>query len=241
MYREGKLYTQKPIKVYDHDFPHLADMIAIPHGVYDIKLNVGYVTIGTSHDTSEFACDCLLAWWQQHGRFNYPKTSSILLLCDSGGSNNPRTYLFKHHLQRLVDQIGIEIRVAHYPPYTSKYNPIEHRLFPHVSRACRGVILRNMDIFLDLVQTTKTETGLKVFACINEKIYQTKRKITEKDKNDISIISDRYFAKWNYTAVPCGHKISSFNSFVSINDNLYQTNEILDKTKKIIDQIFSGI
>jgi hypothetical protein len=241
MYREGKLYTQKLIKVYDHDFSNLADAIAIPHGLYDIKLNMGYITLGISHDTSEFACDCLLAWWQQHGQCNYPQTSSILLLCDSGGSNNARTYIFKKQLQRLVNQLGVEIRVAHYPPYTSKYNPIEHRLFPHISRACQGVILKNINIFCDLVQKAKTKTGLKVFCCTSNKIYQTKQKVTEKDKNSLPIVFDQYFPMWNYTVVPNKHKISHFQSLTSTRDNLHQTKESLDRTQKIIEQNFFDV
>lgn len=114
------MYTQaEAIEVFDHDWKSLATGVAIPHGLYDLRLNIGYVHIGTSHDTGEFACDAIRDWWQQHGRHHYPTATSILLLCDGGGSNSSRQYLFKQDLQTLVNELGIEIRIAHYPPYTS--------------------------------------------------------------------------------------------------------------------------
>jgi hypothetical protein len=134
-YRAGYLLTRGVIETFDHDFPSFAEGVAIPHGLYDLKRNDGHVNLGTSHDTGEFACDSIERWWQEKGRALYPHARSILLLCDGGGSNSASQYLFKEDLQKLVDRLGIEIRVAHYPPYCSKYNPIEHRLFPHVSRA----------------------------------------------------------------------------------------------------------
>jgi hypothetical protein len=134
-YRAGRLLTQGVIETLDHDFPSASSGVIIPHGFYDVKHNDGHVNLGTSHDTGEFACDSIERWWEEKGRAQYPRASSILLLCDGGGSNSSSQYLFKEDLQRLVDRLGIEIRVAHYPPYTSKYNPIEHRLFPHLTRA----------------------------------------------------------------------------------------------------------
>ena len=116
----------------------LPEGVIIPHGIYDIVKNEGYINLGTSKDTSEFACDCLRNWWYKQGQFDYPEATSLLILCDGGGSNNVRHYIFKSDLQDLAQEIGREIRLAHYPPYTSKYNPIEHRLFPHITRACPG-------------------------------------------------------------------------------------------------------
>ncbi|MEW6499370.1 MAG: hypothetical protein AB1589_43890 [Cyanobacteriota bacterium] len=112
------------------------------------------------------ACDAIRNWWQQYGVQHYPTASSILLLCDGGGSNSSRQYLFKQDLQALVNELGIEIRIAHYPPYTSKYNPIEHRLFPHVTRVCQGVIFETVELVQDLMAKTKTQTGLQVFTTI---------------------------------------------------------------------------
>ena len=117
----------------------------IPHGLYDVKRNDGYVNLGTSHHTSEFACDSIERWWQVWGRTLYPERPRYCC-CRRWRSNSASQYLFKEDLQRLVDRIGIEIRVAHYPPYTSKYNPIEHRLFPHLTRACQGVIFENVEL-----------------------------------------------------------------------------------------------
>ncbi len=196
------MYTQAEIQVFDHDWPSLAVGVAIPHGLYDLSRNEGYIQIGTSHDTGEFACDSLRYWWQHYGSKHYPSARSILLLCDGGGSNNSRHYLFKQDLQTLANELGITIRVAHYPPYTSKYNPIEHRLFPHVTRACQGVIFESLEIVQQLIAKTKTKTGLKVFATILDRIYQTGRKVTEAFKQTMAIVFDDYLPQWNYRAVP---------------------------------------
>lgn len=136
-YRDGYAYTQDTLLAFDHDFNSFAQGVIIPHGLYDVCANTGYINLGTSKDTSEFACDSFRNWWYNQGQHDYPQATSILLLCDGGGSNNVRHYIFKSDLQQLVDEIGVEIRIAHYPPYTSKYNLIEHRLFPHVTRACQ--------------------------------------------------------------------------------------------------------
>lgn len=199
------MYTQdEAIEVFDHDWRTLATGVVIPHGLYDLKLNTGYLHLGTSHDTGEFACDAIRDWWLEHGRHQYPAATSILLLCDGGGSNSSRQYLFKQDLQRLVNDLNIEIRIAHYPPYTSKYNPIEHRLFPHLTRACQGVIFESLEIVQDLMAKAKTQTGLTVFATILDKVYQTGRTVTEEFKQTMEIVFDEYLPKWNYTAKPQG-------------------------------------
>ena len=188
--------------MFDHDWKSLADGVAIPHGLYDLTLNLGYIHIGISHDTSEFACDAIRDWWQHYGSMQYATASSILLLCDGGGSNGSRHYIFKQDLQALVNELGIEIRVAHYPPYTSKYNPIEHRLFPHVTRACQGVIFESVEMVKDLMARAKTQTGLKVFTAILDKLYETGRKTTEEFKQTMEIVFDDYLPQWNYRAKP---------------------------------------
>jgi Rhodopirellula transposase DDE domain len=196
------LYTQEEIKVQDHDWPSLAKGVVIPHGLYDLSRNEGYIQIGTSHDTGEFACDSLWYWWENHGSKYYPTTDSILLLCDGGGSNSSRHYLFKQDLQTLSNDLGLEIRVAHYPPHTSKYNPIEHRLFPHVTRACQGVIFESVEIVQELIAKTSTKTGLKVFATILDGVYETGRKVIDTFKENMDIVFDDHLPIWNYTAVP---------------------------------------
>lgn len=136
--------------------------MVIPHGLYDVTRNCGHVNPGLSHDTGAFSCDSIYHWWRRRRRAGWPDATSFLLLCDGGGSNSANQYLFKEDLQKLVDKIGIEIRVAHYPLYASKYNPIEHRLFPHLTRACLGVIFHTMDIVKELMKRTTTRTGLRV-------------------------------------------------------------------------------
>jgi hypothetical protein len=170
-YREGHLYTLTELKTYDHDFNSLAQGRIIPHALYDLQRNIGYIQLGTSHDTSEFACDSFRYWWYTYGCNHYPHATSILVLCDGGGSNSSRQYLFKQDLQQLADEIGVEIRIAHYPPYTSKYNPIEHRLFPHVTRACQGVIFTSVELVKELMEKTHTQTVMKAFVHIIDYIY----------------------------------------------------------------------
>ena len=201
-YRDGEVYCTEAVEVYDHDFKSFSNGTIIPHGIYDIKLNEGYITLGNSKDTSEFNCACIKDWWTNYGSNNYPNANSILVLADGGGSNSSRHYIFKEDLQKLADEIGIEIRIAHYPPYTSKYNPIEHRLFCHVTRACEGVIFSSMEVVNNLVGKTSTTKGLKVFSSIKDKSFQTGRKFSEGFKDNMKIIFDDFLGSWNYRALP---------------------------------------
>jgi hypothetical protein len=205
-YRDGKLYTKKTLGTFDHDFPSFADGVVIPHGLYDLKLNRGYLHLGTSHDTSEFACDALENWWRRFGQEEYPQATLPLILCDGGGSNSSRTYLFKADLQALVDRIGLPVRVAHYPPYTSKYNPIEHRLFPHVTRACQGVIFKSVALVKQLMEKTRTRTGLSVVVDILDRVYQTGRKVADEVKQNLNILRDTILPLWNYVIHPTPKK-----------------------------------
>jgi Rhodopirellula transposase DDE domain len=201
-YRDGHLYTLEELRAYDHDFPSFAEGIIIPHSLYDLRLNVGYIQLGTSHDTSEFACDSFRKWWYTYGCVHYPHATSILVLCDGGGSNSSRHHIFKQDLQNLADEIGIEIRIAHYPPYCSKYNPIEHRLFPHLTRACQGVLFTSIEVVKHLMEKTHTQRGLKVYVHVLDKVYETGRKATEAFKHNMPIIHDEFLSQWNYRAVP---------------------------------------
>ena len=201
-YREGQLYTLEELKTFDHDFKSFADGVIIPHSFYDLKLNTGYIQIGTSHDTSEFACDSFRHWWYNYGRLNYPGATSILVLCDGGGSNSSRHHLFKADLQELADEIGVEIRIAHYPPYCSKYNPIEHRLFPHVTKACQGVIFTSVKLVKELIEKTHTSKGLTAFVHVIDKVYQIGRKVADNFKETMRIMFDDVLPQWNYRAVP---------------------------------------
>ena len=201
-YRKGQLDVQQTQQVWDHDFPSFGTGIVIPHGLYDLKRNSGYLTLGTSHDTSEFACDSIWQWWQDVGQGHYPHAKSLLLLCDGGGSNSSSRDLFKEGLQNLSHRLGFEIRVAHYPPYTSKYNPIEHRLFPHVTRACQGVILQTVEQVRYYMAKTTTNTGLKVVVNMLNKAYTLGKKVAEGFQKTMRIRFDDLLPKWNYRAVP---------------------------------------
>jgi Rhodopirellula transposase DDE domain len=206
-FRTGKLWTHQTIRVFDHDFAEFAQGVVLPHGIYDLKQNRGYIHLGTSHDTSEFACDCLKDWWERFGRVAYPEAKSLLLLCDGGGSNpadndNGQAHLFRTDLQRLVNVLGIEIRVAHYPPYASKYNPIEHRLFPHLSRVCRGMILYSVELVAELMGRAKTRTGLSVVVDIMDKLYKTARKVNQATKDAVNVVRDSVLPRWNYRILP---------------------------------------
>jgi hypothetical protein len=202
LYRAGSLYTTEAITTFDHDFWSLAEGKVVPHGIYDLQHNRGYLNLGTSKDTSEFACESIKLWWVNYGKIIYPQANSILIKCDGGGSNNSNHHIFKSDLQKLVDELGIEIRIAHYPPYTSKYNPIEHRLFPHVTRACQGVIFTSVELVKKLMAKTHTKTGLSVVVNVSDKIYETGRKVAKGFKETMKIIFDEYLPKWNYRAVP---------------------------------------
>ena len=201
-YREGTIDAQATIETNDHDFGSAGSGVVIPHGVYDVGKNQGFLHLNTSHDTSELACDSLAAWWEGHGRSAYPGASKLLVLCDGGGSNSASRYVFKEQLQRLADRLGLEIRVAHYPPYCSKYNPIEHRLFPHVTRACRGVIFRCLETVRHYVAKAGTATGLAVEVRVLEKVYETGRKCAAGFKETMRIVFDKILPRWNYRAVP---------------------------------------
>ena len=206
-YREGRIDAQATIETNDHDFGSAGSGTVIPHGVYDVGKNRGFLHLNTSHDTSELACDSIAAWWEEHGLVDYPEAKKILVLCDGGGSNSATRYVFKEAIQALADRLGIEIRVAHYPPYCSKYNPIEHRLFPHVTRACRGVIFRTLETVRYYMAKTSTHSGLTVTVKVLEKVYETGRKCAEGFKESMKIAFDNVLPKWNYRANPADHEI----------------------------------
>ena len=206
-FRNGTLQTPQTIRVFDHDFDEFAEGIVLPHGLYDLKRNRGSIHLGTSHDTSEFACDCVKDWWDRFGNVLYPQATSLWLLGDGGGSkpaDNDRSqqHLFRADLQRLANDLGLEIRVAHYPPYASKFNPIEHRLFPHLTRVCRGVILHNTELVAELMRKATTRTGLTVQVDIRDKVYQLGRKVSETAKNAVRLLRDAILPRWNYRILP---------------------------------------
>ena len=200
--RDGHTYTQAPVDTLDHDFPSAGEGKLIPHGIYDLARNQGHMNLSTSHDTSEFCCDSIRHWWQHYGRQYYANARRLLLLCDGGGSNSANRHVFKEALQLLSEWLGIEIRVAHYPPYCSKYNPIEHRLFSHITRACQGVVFHTVAIAKQFMEKTKTRTGLTVTVDILTGVYQTGKKCADNFFENMKIIFDDYLPRWNYRTVP---------------------------------------
>ncbi|MCI5160297.1 MAG: ISAzo13 family transposase [Candidatus Electrothrix sp. AUS1_2] len=203
-YRPGKLYPKEPVIVHDHDFPSLGSGKAVPRGLYDIYRNIGCITSGTSHDTSESACACIRNRRIEHGKSEYPESTSILLLRDCGGSSNARYYIFKEDLRKLSDELDIAIRIAHYPPCTSEYNPTEHRLLPHITGVCEGVIFKSIRIAQEVMSKAKTSAGLKVFTSVLDQVSGTERKVAEGFKENMKIQFDEFLPKWNYVAVPSG-------------------------------------
>jgi len=202
LYRKGRVRTQRAFEAFDHDFPSWATGVVIPHGIYDLLRNRGHLNLGLSHDTSAFACDSFRWYWQRIGQRCYPAATSILWLCDCGGSNSATQYLFKRDLQNLVNDLGLEIRVAHYPSYCSKFNPIERRFFPHVGRACQGMLFDTLDTVVRLMRKTATTTGLKATVNIIRRGYETGRKVAANFKKTTTILFDDVLPKWNYRAVP---------------------------------------
>lgn len=202
LYRDGQVECVETTFVYDHDFPHLADGKVILYTIYDLQNNEAFVYVGTSGDTSDFVCDAIKAWWNARGQRHYPDATSILCLADSGGSNSSRHHVFKESLQKLSNAIGREIRMAHYPPYTSKWNPVEHRVFPHITRSMAGVVLVSVELVKTLVKQTTTTTGLKVFARITKKLYETGKQVASDFYEWANIKADKKLGQWNYVINP---------------------------------------
>ena len=178
---DGKAWRKKAIEVLDHDFPNPGIGRLVPYGIYDLKNNEGHVYCGTSFETSGFAVDCICRWWEEYGQRAYPGQHKLLILCDSGGSNGYKRRAWKRDLQtKLADRFGLEVYVCHYPPGASKYNPIEHRLFPHVTRAWSGVIFRSLEIVTTCLRRVWTRTGLKVTYAVLDKTYELKRQASDR-------------------------------------------------------------
>jgi hypothetical protein len=201
-YRTGKVYCTQAIEVYDHTQDSLIEGILIPHGLYDMKTQKAYITIGTSHETAGFLCDSIESWWLQYGKKAYPKAEEILILCDAGGANSWRIYVFKVELQKLCNTLGLTITICHYPPYTSKWNPIEHRVFPHVARAMEGIILQSAEQVRTLIEKTTTKTGLQVKASIIKKLYKIGKVTPKKALESLNIKYGDCVPGLNYSIAP---------------------------------------
>lgn len=180
-YRAGKAYSTAAINVYDHDYSYLSQGKVIPFGIYDLQRNEAFISIGNSHETAEFIKDNLLWWWDQFGINQYPDTDVIFILCDAGGANSYRHYAFKKQILEFAKQTGKDVVICHYPPYASKWNPIEHRVFCHLHRSMEGIVLSDYELVKELFNNTTTQKGLKVNARLNLKQYQIGLKTTKQD------------------------------------------------------------
>jgi len=200
--RPGRVLSSAALRGWDHDFPTQSSGVVIPHGLYDLGLNEGYMHLGDSHDTSEFAADALIDWWRSYGHDRYPQAAAMLLLCDSGGSNGVNRLVFKEQLQRAVDATDLLIKVAHYPPGCSKFNPIDHRLFPHVTRKLQGLFLKSLAMFRDLAKRATTRAGLRVFARTLRGTYEIGKHAAVQSVGQLRIRYDRILPYWNYIVIP---------------------------------------
>ena len=191
--------TGAPEEVSTYDFPSLADGKAIPYGVYDIADDSAWVSVGVDHDTSVFAVATIEQWWQQMGKTKYPDATRLLITADGGGSNGHRPWLWKHELARLAAATGLDITVVHYPPGTSKWNKIEHRVFSRITGNWRGRPLETYQIIVSLIANTTTTTGLTVRADLDLNLYPTKIKLTLEQRKAIPISRHDFHGDWNYT------------------------------------------
>lgn len=196
------LPAKQPVKVNGHDFPHPDIPRAYPYGVYDVERNRGFVNVGTNHDTGAFAVASIRGWWRAEGLRLYPKTRDLLITADGGGSNGWRLRLWKLELQKLADETSLALSVCHFPPGTSKWNKIEHRLFSFISSNWRGEPLRDYETIVRLIARTTTAKGLKVTCRLDRRKYPTGRKVTDEEMKRVNLERNKFHGDWNYTIRP---------------------------------------
>jgi len=195
-------YKGKPIDVLDHDFPDPKMSKAVPYGVFDVADNKGWVNVGMSADTAEFAVESIRQWWKRMGCKKYPSAKKLLITADCGGSNSYRVHLWKVELQKLANETNLKISVSHYPPGTSKWNKIEHKLFSFISINWRGRPLVDYRTVVDLISRTKNISGLEVKARLDRKQYKKGKKVTKEQIEALNISRDQFHGEWNYTIKP---------------------------------------
>ena len=198
----GRTWRRQPHDVLDHDFPSAAQGRAIPFGIYDGQRQTGFVVVGTSNETAALAGAALNCWWEEHGRWCYPRARHWFVEADGGGANNARAWLWKWALQQLADRWNVAITVAHYPPGASKWNPIEHRLFSQISANWQGEPLRDYETILNHIRNTSTETGLRCRAVLDTTHYPLRETISAEQRKQIRIRRSRVLPQWNYTIYP---------------------------------------
>jgi DDE family transposase len=192
----------EPEEVRAHDFLDRKLGKAIPYGVYDLTANQGWVSVGTDHDTAEFAVETIRRWWKQMGSVTYPQATELLITADGGGSNSSRSRLWKAGLQRLADETGLSIAVCHFPPGTSKWNKIEHRLFCHITQNWRGRPLISHEVIVNLIGSTTTAKGLTVQATLDQNAYPTKKRVSKSEFAQLRLQRAEFHGEWNYTLLP---------------------------------------
>lgn len=202
--RPGKALSNGSLRSYDHDFGTFSNGTLVPHGIYDVTRNVGYMTMGISHGTSEFVCENIERVWNDHLRKQYPNARTIAILCDGGGSNSSSHKIVKQDLMNLADRLNMRLLVMHYPPYCSKFNPIEHRLFSQITRGWNGAPLMSVEDAVRRAEMTTTKPGLKVYADINTKTYEIKRSVDESYERRLAwqVVQSPVLPKWNYLIKP---------------------------------------
>jgi hypothetical protein len=196
------LAAKEPIKVQGHDFASPEIPRAYPYGIYDLARNAGFVNVGTDHDTGEFAVASIRGWWRHEGRKLYPQASHLLITADGGGSNGSRLRLWKLELQKLADETGMAISVCHFPPGTSKWNKVEHRLFSFITSNWRGEPLVDYETIVNLIARTTTAKGLKVKCRLDRRKYPTGRKISDEEMMHVNVVRDTFHGEWNYVITP---------------------------------------
>jgi hypothetical protein len=201
-FREGKSFCRKALDVLDHDFQSSSDGVAVPHGIYDTGKNICYMSIGTNRDTAEFVMDNIDYHWHNSIKNDYPNAKTMLILCDGGGSNSSSHYIVKEQFKRLAENLQINIVVAHYPPYCSKWNPIEHKAFSYISKKWQGEVFDSYDKIKKLAEETATKTGFSVKAYINENVYETGKKASEEFMKKMPVFFYKFLPKWNYKFTP---------------------------------------
>lgn len=200
----GRTYRPKgePVNVNVHDFPTMGKGVAIPYGTYDVSGNEGFVNVGMSHETAEFAVESLRWWWRRYGRRHYPNATGWLVCADGGGSNGARNRGWKFHLHELAEEMHMPITICHYPPGTSKWNRIEHKMFSFISSNWQGVPLESYATVVNLIAGTHTKSGLRVSARLDKRIHEKGERISDDALANIPMTSHEPYPKWNYTILP---------------------------------------
>jgi predicted ArsR family transcriptional regulator len=194
--------TGKPVEVRGHDFKDKQLGHAIPYGVYDLAADEGWVSVGITSETAQFAVNTIISWWEHLGNVRYPNAQTLTITADAGGSNNPSTRLWRWEVQRLANTIGLAIRVCHFPPGTSKWNKIEHRMFSFVSLNWRGKPLQSLEVIINLIAATKTNTGLKLYAQLDDRAYERGLEVSDEQLATVNITRHTFHGDWNYTINP---------------------------------------